>query len=389
MLPSIDDARALVLARVRPPAPEPVAVEQALGRALAEDVAAEHDIPRFANSAMDGFAVLPGPARTVRLVGESRAGAPFDRALREGEAIRVSTGGQVPDGAAVLQQELVDAAGDEVVLREDVPAGRNVRFPGEDLRAGTTVLRAGTLLGPAEVGVAVAAGRATVACAPTPRVAVLATGDELRPPGTPLGPGELHETNALTLGSLARLAGARVVQAGVVGDDPGATREALAAALEAADVLVCSGGVSVGPHDHVKPALEALEVEEVFWKVALRPGRPTWFGVRDHALVFGLPGNPVSAMVTFLLFARPAIRALQGLEPTPPRGTARLGEAIARHPDRDECVRVRLADGVATPSGPQGSHQLTSMLGADALAIVPRGAGELTAGAEVAVEPLR
>jgi molybdopterin molybdotransferase len=172
-------------------------------------------------------------------------------------------------------------------------------------------------------------------------------------------------------------------------DTAAATRAALADALEAADVVVASGGVSVGPHDHVKDALHDLGVQEAFWRVALRPGRPTWFGTRGATAVFGLPGNPVSAMVTFALFARPALAAMQGAAaPLPRRGRARLAVAVARHPDREECVRVRIEDAVATPTGPQGSHVLTSMLGADALAFVDRGEGEVPAGGEVPVEPL-
>jgi molybdopterin molybdotransferase len=388
---SIDEARAKVLAAIEGPLPsEDVAVAEALGRVLAEDVAAARDVPSFANSAMDGFALRGGPAGAkLRIVGESRAGAPAGVAVGAGEAVRISTGAALPDGAdAVLQIERVTVDDDSVTLGEDVEPGRNVRPTGDDLRAGAVVLPAGTRLGPAELGVAVAAGRATLACARVPRVAVLATGDELVPAGAPLGPGQLHETNGLTLAALAVQSGARVLRTAVVRDTETETREAIAAALEDTDVLVLSGGVSVGPHDHVKPALEAQGVYEVFWRVALRPGRPTWFGTRGATLVFGLPGNPVSAMVTFLLFARPALAALQGADHLPERVTARLAEPIPRHPDRDECVRVTLADGVATPTGPQGSHQLRSMLGADGLAIVPAGAGTLEAGAEVVVERL-
>jgi molybdopterin molybdotransferase len=163
----------------------------------------------------------------------------------------------------------------------------------------------------------------------------------------------------------------------------------LSEALDAADVLVLSGGVSVGPHDHVKPALADLGVRELLWRVALRPGKPTWLGERDGKLVFGLPGNPVSAYVTFLLFARPALNALQGADATVPRTLATLAVDVARHPDRDECVRVRRrADGTVEPTGPQGSHVLSSLLGADALAIVPRGDGALAAGADVVLEPV-
>jgi molybdopterin molybdotransferase len=387
---SIDEARARVLAAVSPLPAEDVAIAAALGRVLAEDVAAMHDVPPFAGSAMDGFALRSGPAgRTLRIVGESRAGAPARVTVGEGEAVRISTGAALPEGAdAVLQIELAEERDGEVVIGDEVLPTRNVRAPGEDMRAGTVVLRAGTRLGPAEVGVAVGAGRASVRCARRSRVAVLATGDELVEPGEPLGPGQIHDSNLHTLSALAAGAGADLVLAGHLPDDARATREGIERALGSADVLVVSGGVSVGPHDHVKPALEACGVAEQFWRVALRPGRPTWFGARERQLVFGLPGNPVSAMVTFLLFARPALRALEGdAAAAPTRERAPLAAAAPRHPDRDECLRVRLDnEGRAVVTGPQGSHQLTSMLGADALAIVPRGEGELPAGTAVEIE---
>jgi molybdopterin molybdotransferase len=390
-LPSIDEARATLLAAVTPLPATEVDVTDALGLVLAEDIVAAHDVPAFANSAMDGFAVRSGPTgRRLRIAGESRAGTPFDGTVADGEAIRISTGAALPAGAdAVLQVELVEVDGDAVVLGDAVAPGRNVRDAGGDLRGGATVLTAGTRVGPAELGVAIGAGRSRVRCARRPSVAVVTTGDELMVAGTALAPGQIHDSNGPTLAALALRAGAEVAGIGHVGDDLEATQSVIAQAIDAADLVLLAGGVSVGAHDHVKPALAALGVRELLWRVALRPGKPTWMGERDGTLVLGLPGNPVSAYVTFLLFARPALAALQGGDPTVPRTRAELAEALPRHPDRDECVRVRRgADGRVSPTGPQGSHVLSSLLGADALALVPRGEGDLPAGAEVVLEPV-
>jgi molybdopterin molybdotransferase len=392
---SIAEARALVRETVGPLPTETVELTAALGRVLAEDVVAVHDVAPFASSAMDGFAVKAGPGgRTLPIVGESRAGHPAPRALRDGEAMRISTGALLPDGAeGVLQIELVRVDGDTITLEDAVPAGRNVRDAGEDLQAGATVLTAGRRLGPAELGIAVEAGRGELEVAVSPRVAVVATGDELADPGAPLGPGQIHNSNATTLAALAMQAGARVFTVTGAEDTQEDTEDALGMALDEADVVLISGGVSVGPHDHVKPALEALGVRQVFWRVALRPGKPTWFGERDGRLVFGLPGNPVSSMVTFLLFARPALHAMQGAPFALPTRQAALTEAVERQPDRDEAIRVALATGddgrlLATPTGPQGSHILSSMVGADGLAIVAAGAGGVDAGTVVPVEPI-
>ncbi len=387
---NIEEARELVLHAAAPLETEEVPVGEALGRVLAEELRAAHDVPGFANSAMDGYAVRSGKAdRDLVVVGESRAGRPADVPVGYGEAIRISTGAMLPEGAdAVLQQELVEDSGERIRLLDDVAPGRNVREPGEDLLAGDHVLGAGTRLGPADLGVAVNAGRARIRCASRPRVAVLATGDELLPAGAPLGPGQVHDSNGVTLTALAARDGADVVLTRHVPDHFHATRRAIEDALSAADVVILSGGVSVGPHDHVKPALSDLGVEERFWRVALRPGKPTWFGARGRTLVFGLPGNPVSAMVTFLLFVRPALAALQWAEP-PTGGRAVLGERVMCHPDRDECVRVRLEDGAAYVTGPQGSHVLRSMSLADGLVVIPRGEGRaLAAGTEVELIPV-
>jgi molybdopterin molybdotransferase len=283
------------------------------------------------------------------------------------------------------------AAAARVRVPETAP-GANIRRAGEDIRAGDVVLRPGTVLGPAELGVAASVGRASLRCALRPRVAVLATGDELTPPGEPLAPGAIYSSNGFALSAQVERAGAALTRRGTVPDTPDGTREAIRGALDVADVVIVSGGVSVGPHDHVKDALRDLGVEERFWGVRLRPGKPTWFGTRDGTLAFGLPGNPVSAMVTFQLFARPALAALQGARPDAPRATAALAHAVARNRRREEAVRVRLRhteEGlVAETTGEQGSHMLTSMLGADGLALIAPGDGELAAGERVEVELL-
>jgi molybdopterin molybdotransferase len=218
------------------------------------------------------------------------------------------------------------------------------------------------------------------------------TGDELTEPGRPLAPGGIYSSNGLALAGQVERAGALVTAREMVPDTAAQTRAALSRALDDADVVLVSGGVSVGPHDHVKPALAELHVEERFWGVRLRPGKPTWFGTRGHALVFGLPGNPVSAMVGFHLFVRPALAALQGADPSAACAAATLDEPIARHPTREQAVRVRLEttpDGWrARPTGPQGSHMLTSMLGATALARIAPGEGQVPAGERVEVELL-
>jgi molybdopterin molybdotransferase len=286
----------------------------------------------------------------------------------------------------------VEDHGECITVAVAVSAGANVRGAGEDLRAGAPVLRAGTALGPAELGFAVAAGAGQLSVARRPRVATLCTGDELRSPGDPLAPGQIHNSNAPMLQGLARRSGALAQPAERVPDLADATRTALERALDAADLVVVSGGVSVGPHDHVKPALEALGVRELFWGVALQPGKPTWFGERDGKLVFGLPGNPVSSVVTFTLFVAPALAALQGADGEPATEHASLGVGVRRNPAREQAVRVRLErrDGalVAIPNGPQGSHLVSSLVGADALAFIPSGDGELPAGTTVALQRL-
>jgi molybdopterin molybdotransferase len=400
---SIDEARARVLAAVRPLSAEEVCLDAAAGRILAEDVTSAFDVPPFAGSAMDGYALAAGPEAELEVIGESRAGRPADVAVRAGTAIRISTGAALPEGAdAVVPLERAtvldrvppgDPKQDSGRVR--VPAttpGEHVRRAGEDVRAGSVVLSAGTTLEPAALGVAAAVGRSTLRCARRPRVALIVTGDELTEPGEPLPPGGIYSSNAFALAAQVERAGGELVERHTVPDSAAPTRQALERGLAAADLVIASGGISVGPHDHVKPALRELGVEEHFWGVSLRPGKPTWFGTSVDTLVFGLPGNPVSAMVTFELFVRPALRALQGAPAAPLRATAILEEPVRRNPSREQAIRVRLQhtdNGLrATTTGPQGSHVLTSMLGAQGLARIGAGAGELAAGERVEVELL-
>jgi molybdopterin molybdotransferase len=392
---TIAHARELVLAVTRRLEAEPVPIAAARDRVLAADLEAAGDVPPFACSAMDGYAVTSGPpGRTLTVVAESRAGLPATHRLSDGEAIRISTGGAIPAGAtAVIPQENVEAGDGSILTRAAVHAGDHIRDRGEDMRAGSVILTAGTVLAAAELGAAVGGGAGELSVVRRPRVQVLSTGDELKAPGEPLGPGEIHNSNGPMLVALAEHQGAVCAPPGRLPDDRAATVAGLANAIEDSDLVIVSGGVSVGPHDHVKPALASLGVEEVFWRVALQPGRPTWFGHRGATLVFGLPGNPVSAVVTFALFVRPALAALQGrAEERMLYDEATLATAVRRNPDREQALRVRLErrDGrlLATPNGPQGSHIVTSLLGANALALVPAGEGELAAGATVTLEPL-
>lgn len=398
----IAHARTLVMETVRPLPAESVAIDDALGRVLAEDITAAGNVPPFPSSAMDGYAIHPGDAgRRLTVVGESRAGHPATVPIGPDEAIRVSTGAAVPASTAtVIAQEEVQRDGEAIVTRAESPAGYHIRHPGEDMRAGALQLTAGTRLTAVDLGAAVTAGVGTVSVSRRPRVAVLCTGDELRAPGEPLGPGEIHNSNAPMLVALAAGAGALAGPARRLADDRAATERGIAEALEWADVVIISGGVSVGPHDHVKPSLATLGVQEIFWSVALQPGKPTWFGraERDRThragpLVFGLPGNPVSAVVTFSLFVAHALAGLQGgPAPRPPHGEAALGIDVRRNARREQAIRVRLElnqTGLrAFPNGPQGSHILTSLVDADALAMIPLGDGYVPAGTRVALEAL-
>jgi molybdopterin molybdotransferase len=385
---TLEAAIETVLARSVPLPWERVALGEVAGRVLAEPALALVDLPPFASSAMDGFALRSAdtPGR-LPVVARVAAGAPTPRALRPGEAMGIATGGVVPEGAdAVVQVERVVQGDDDVDVSDSVAQNDNIRQRGGDVHEGDVVLEAGTRVGPAQVGALAAAGIPELVCARRPRVAVLATGSELRTPGETLEPGEIYEANGAMLAAALLAYGADVDRLAPVRDDEDAHRDAIARALEA-DVVVSSGGVSVGPHDLVRRVAMELGVEEVFWRVAVKPGKPISFGVRDATLVFGLPGNPVSTLVGFELFVRPALRVLEGeRDPGPRFRQAPLARPVRRNDTRDELVRARWRDGALEALGGQESHMIVRAAGADALVLVPRGDGELAG--EVSYLPL-
>ncbi|HXY80640.1 MAG TPA: gephyrin-like molybdotransferase Glp [Gaiellaceae bacterium] len=386
---TFDEAQARVLARVRPLPAETVRIEDAGGRVTATAVEAAVDLPPFASSAMDGFAVraadLPG---SLPIVARIPAGRPAARPLAAGEAMAISTGGVVPEGAdAVVPSELVVQKDNSIEVARAVAPGSHVRPRGGDVAAGEVVVEAGVWLGASQLGALAAAGIADLPCARRPRVAVLTTGSELARVGGSLAPGQIYESNGLMLAAALAAVGAEVEPLPSVADDEPAHREALARGLTA-DVLVTSGGVSVGPHDLVRRIEAELGVEEVFWQIAVKPGKPVSFGVRGTTLVFGLPGNPVSSLVGCELLVKPALRALQGLrEPLPRFEPGRLAAPLRRAAGRDELVRARsrvAREGIVLePLSGQESHMIVRAAAADALVLVPRGEGELEAGALV------
>ena len=373
---------------------ERLAVAQAVGRVLREPAIARVDLPPFPSSAMDGFAVraseTPGELPIAFRVA---AGTPAPGPLPPGTAAGISTGGSVPATAdAIVPVELVDDRGGSVVISEAVVAGQHVRPRGGDIVTGTVVAAAGTRLGAAQIGALAATGVDEVVCSKRPQVAVLATGSELRSAGDVLSAGQIYESNRGMVATVLTRANAEVDVLPVVADDADAHRDAIARGLDA-DVLVTSGGVSMGEHDLVRRIASELGVREVFWGVSVKPGKPLSFGVRERTLVFGLPGNPVSTLVGALVFVTPALLALQGASNALPRYVAGLtATVLRRNPHRDEFVRaVRVDDADAVRLEAivgQESHMIARAAAADALVHVPRGDGELEAGSLVRFLPL-
>lgn len=393
---SVDEAQQRVLDEVSLTGTEELALAEAHMRVLREDVAAVADVPLADNSAMDGYALRAGDASPLRVIGEVRAGSVASARVEPGTAMRIMTGAPIPDGAdAVAQIEITDAmwggssdppGGLEnpphINVLEPVKRGMNIRKRGEDMHAGDVVLRSGTLLRAAEIGVLATAQHPRVLVARRPTVAVLSTGDELVDVGESVGAGRVVNSNLYSLAALVRETGAIAKPQRIVRD----TREATIAAIEqalACDFVISSGGVSVGAYDFVKDALEALGAETKFWRVAMKPGKPVMLSRLRDRLYFGLPGNPVSCMVAFALFVAPALRKAMGLgELFPPMVNMRTISAL-RGSERRTYVRVRvLARGgelVAEPMRAQGSGVSTSMTGANGFAVIEAGVSEVAA----------
>jgi len=391
---TVEQALERVLEHAHPLPTETVTLEDAFGRVLREPARSAVDLPPFPSSAMDGFALraaeTPGELPIAFRVA---AGAAPPGPLPAGAAAGIATGGTVPDGAdAVVPVEIVEDRGDRLIIPDASTAGRHIRPRGGDVGAGDVVVEPGTILGSVQIGALAAAGVATLVCSSRPRVAVLATGNELRSPGETLEPGQIYESNRRMIASALNGSGADVDVLPVAADDEDSHRAAIERGLQA-DVLVTSGGVSMGPHDLVRRVASELGVSEVFWGVAVKPGKPLAFGVRGSTLVFGLPGNPVSSLVGTLLFVRPALLARQGAaHPQPWYLDGRLSATVRRNPQRDEYVRARRVastDGARLePVTGQESHMIVRAASADALVHIPRGDGEIAADGHVRFLPL-
>ncbi|MBV9522734.1 MAG: molybdopterin molybdotransferase MoeA, partial [Alphaproteobacteria bacterium] len=377
---SVEEALARLLAPLTPLAAEQVALPEALGRVLAEDVAARRTQPPFAVSAMDGYAVrsadVAQPPAQLRIVATVPAGQAFAGTLGPGEAVRIFTGAPMPRGAdCVVIQEDTQRAADLVTIREGAPAGRYVRPAGLDFRAGEVGLRAGDVLTARGIGLAAAMNRPWLMVRRRPRVAILATGDEIVMPGDPSGPHQIVSSNALALGALVAACGGQPIQLGIAPDEIASLQRAAAGAA-GADLLLTTGGASVGEHDLVRDALAAQGLELEFWRIALRPGKPLMVGRFQGARLIGLPGNPVSSLVCGLVFVKPALERLLGMAADETRETARLAMALPPNDRRQDYLRARCArtpDGTleATPFERQDSAMMSLLAHSDCLVMRP------------------
>jgi molybdopterin molybdotransferase len=393
-------ARRLVIGHCPAPVACTVPLAEATGCVLAENLVTPIDMPPFDNSAMDGFALRSRdtleatPAQPVRLAldGVAFAGNTSRRRLRSGHARGIMTGAPVPAGAdTVLPRELAALDGDELVVSTPLPAGRHVRRRAEEARRGAALVVPGTPVVPGVVAVAATAGRARLRVYRKPRVAIVATGNETVPPGGRLRHGQIYDSNSAMVAAMVRHGGYEVARLRRVRDHRGALRSALSAALRCGDVIVVTGGVSVGDRDYLREVLEALRVTEVFWRVRQKPGKPLYFGRRSGRLVFGLPGNPASVFTCFYLYVYPALRRMSGAgEELPLRVRRVLDAAVTRDPLRWRFLKAVSPSGANTVSAlpAQGSHMTSSLARTNAFIEVPPGDGEIAAGASVTVYSL-
>lgn len=391
---SVEEARQRICAAFKPLPAEQVAVADALGRVLAEDVASRVSHPPVAVSAMDGYAVRAADVATppvrLKLVGMAPAGGPFEGRVGPGETVRIFTGGPVPEGAdSIVIQENAKPDGDGVELLTVAEPGRHIRPAGQDFRAGQVVLPAGRLLTARDIGLAASANHPWLKVHRRPRVAILSTGDELAMPGEPLGPAGIVSSNGIALAAFVRACGGETIDLGVAPDDKAALERMLAGAA-GADLLLTSGGASVGDHDLVQAALGAKGMALEFWKIAMRPGKPVMFGRLGDTPVLGLPGNPVSSLVCATIFLRPVFAVTAGRPVEDGLETAILGTDLRPNDVRQDYLRARLgrdAQGrlVATPFDRQDSAMMAFLAQADCLVVRPPHAPALKAGAEVPI----
>jgi molybdopterin molybdotransferase len=392
----LEEARAEVLASVGLLDVEEVPIWEARGRVLAADVTAPENVPPWANSAMDGFAVrgadVAGPGAVLDVIGDLPAGSTTDAEVGPGQAIKIMTGAPMPTGAdTVVRVEDTSVEGSQVTVAAAVETGTSVRPPAGDVAMGDVVFAAGTRLSPMHVGVLATIGVGHPAVFRRPRVAFMSTGDELTPPeSTTLAPGAIRDSNRPMLLALLEDTGVETIDLGIVPDDTDALRQTLDQGSKA-DVVVSTGGVSMGDYDVTKLVLQG-DAHVDFWQVAIQPAKPFAFGHIGEALFFGLPGNPVSVLVSFEQFARPALLKMQGARSIlRPQIVARAGEALDTDPEKTVFVRVLvegLGEGVPTvvKSGGQASNVLSAAASADGFALVPRGTARLEQGEDVAVE---
>lgn len=395
---TVQEAQARIDAAIRPmTGHERLALRETLGRVLAVPLIAPFDIPGAANSAMDGYALRAADLRegdtTLALRGESFAGRPVSQVLEAGTCMRIMTGALLPEGAdTVIMQEETRRDGDQVVVMGAHRQHENVRMPGEDVRNGQVILSSGKTLNAADIGLMASMGLAEVDVSRVPRVAFFSTGDELQSVGKPLARGQLYDSNRYTVHALLRRLGVQPIDMGVVRDDFPSVRQALRDAAGCADLVLTSGGVSVGDADYVKQALSELGDMD-FWRIAMKPGRPLAFGHIGQVPLFGLPGNPVSAMTTFMLFVRRAIACLQGARPQELMSMRAVTTSpLRKSPGRTDFQRgicERSADGHLTvkTTGMQGSHVLSSMSSANCFIVLARESGSVAAGTEVDIIP--